>query len=175
MSDYDIKSDELDEIIKKRLSPSRYIHTKNVQKLAIDMARMYDVDIEKISVAALLHDYCKNENEEDNNLKHAGMAADIAEKEYGIEDEDILNAIRYHTTGRRGMSTLELIIFLADTLEPGRSYPNITELRTIALSDIYKGALEVLYELKKYVSKNGYVESNDSIEAIKWLEERNKN
>ena len=173
MSGYDIDIDELNKTLVSRLKPSRYEHTKNVEQLAKEMAVKYGVDEKKAVIAALFHDFCKDSAMENNNLMHAGLAADVAEKEYGITDSDILNAIRYHTTGRRGMSKLELVIFLADTLEPGREYSNVDELRDIAMEDLYNGALEVLYELKIYLLNNGYSNSQDSEEAINWLEGRN--
>ena len=170
MDEFDLSIDELDDIVREKLKPSRYEHTKNVQELALEMASKYGVDVEKASIAALFHDYCKDSKLENNNLLHGGMASDIFENEFGMKDDDILNSIRYHTTGRAGMSPLELVVFLADTLEPGRTYSNVDELRELAFDNLYKGALEVLYELKIYLEKNGYNMSRDSDEAIAWLE-----
>jgi predicted HD superfamily hydrolase involved in NAD metabolism len=133
------------------------------------MARRFGADAYKTEVAALFHDCCKDSSQPGNNLAHAGLAADLMKDEYGCTDEDVLNAVRYHTTGRAGMSRLELIIFLADTLEPGRTYGGVGELREECLKDLHRGALTVLIELEKYLNKEGLEASKDTKEAIMWL------
>ena len=148
-------------------SESRFAHTKRVMDLAVEMAEMNDVDVYKTMIASLFHDFEKDSSSGiENNLNHGKLAAEIAKMEYGIDDEDILNAIRYHTTGRAGMSKLELIIFLADTLEPARQYQSIDELRRISLEDLRIGALTVLLELEKYLLKQGMTVSEDTEAAI---------
>jgi HD superfamily phosphohydrolase YqeK len=67
------------------------------------------------------------------------------------------------------MSLTEIIIFLADTLEPGRAYAGADRLRELVLEDLYAGALQVLIELDEYVERNGYVKSEDTTEAIEWI------
>jgi HD superfamily phosphohydrolase YqeK len=166
---YDIDPEDLDAILRKRFSPHRYEHTQGTLDLGLEMAERFGADEGKLTLAALLHDYCKDSNSEDNNLLHGGMAADIMEREFGIADEDILNAVRYHTTGRRGMSQLEMILFLADTLEPGRTYADVAELREIALKDLCLATLLTLRSLNVYLDKNGFEMSKDSMEAVDWL------
>jgi HD superfamily phosphohydrolase YqeK len=139
--------------------------------MALEMGRIYGEDPEKIRLAALFHDYCKDSSKENNALAHAGEAADILKNEYGVTDEDVLNAVRYHTTGRKDMSRLELIIFLADTLETGRTYAGADRLRSLAYTDLYACGLAVLTELKVYLDQNGFEMGRDGDEAIAWLRE----
>ena len=126
-------NEEIMAVLKERLTPRRYIHSLNVAESATMLARIYGADEEKAYTAGLVHDSCKDmpaglqlsyllENKvemtdlEINTAKlyHAMSGKVFARNEFGIEDEDMLNAVRYHTTGRRGMSLLEKIIFVAD-------------------------------------------------------------
>jgi HD superfamily phosphohydrolase YqeK len=166
-----VNLDRIDERLREKLSENRYRHTQNVLHMAVDMAGRFGEDEDKARIAALFHDYCK-EGGAENNLLHGGLAADALRDEYGVEDTDILAAVRYHTTGRRGMSRLEMIVFLADTLEPGRTYEGVEELRKIALEDLEAGTLRVLQELGVYLKQTGYEMTTDSLEAIEWLENK---
>ena len=133
-----INSINVEEWIKNKLESNRerYQHSLGAQETAVKLAFEFGADAEKASLAALIHDnakYCSYEellriieennfpinNEIKNNRKivHAFAGAYIAEKELGIKDEDILNAIMYHTTGRINMSILEKIVYLADKIE----------------------------------------------------------
>ena len=69
-------------------------------------------------------------------LWHAPVGAIIARNEFGIADEDILNAIRYHTTGRTNMSLLEKLLYVSDMIEPGRDFPGVDALRELAEESI---------------------------------------
>lgn len=122
--------------IKQRLSEERYLHSLGAEETARNLAERFHVDIEKAETAALLHDNAKCISYEDslelikenrfdipkdikNNKKlvHAYLGACLAEKELGIKDEEILNAIKHHTTGRPNMTALDKIVFLADKIE----------------------------------------------------------
>ena len=154
-------------LTREKEGEERFEHTKRVMDLAVDMAERFGEDKEKTTIAALLHDYCKDPaGGVENDLNHASMAAEIAKKEFGITDEDLINAIKYHTTGRAGMSRLEKILFLADTVEPGRTYDSITELRKTCLDNLEKGVYTVLVELKAYLVKKGLTVSEDTEKAI---------
>ena len=166
--------EEIRRLLRETLNERRYRHIENVVNYSKDMAEKWGADPEKAETAALLHDYKKNKKQENNDVLHGGLAADAIREEFGIEDEDILNAVRYHTTGRRGMSKLELIVFLADTLEPGREYPGVDRLRKETDKNLYRGALSVLRDLKGYLYKNSIDPVNDTIEAIEWLEDMEK-
>ena len=125
--------------LQSALSLERYIHTMGVVKEAKKLAERYDADIEKASYAALLHDcakdypkdmklrFCKEYHipvddvmAKNIDLVHQFLGAEVAKREYLVEDEEILNAIKYHTTGKPDMTLLEKIIFIADYIEEGR-------------------------------------------------------
>lgn len=131
---------KLQKELNKELDARRYEHTLGVAYTAACMAMRYDCDIQKAYVAGLLHDcakcmtheerlsYCKkhdihvSEIEKQNpSLLHAKVGADLCSSRYGIYDPEIADAVRYHTTGRPGMSLLQKIIFIADYLEPHRN------------------------------------------------------
>jgi nicotinate (nicotinamide) nucleotide adenylyltransferase/ribosome silencing factor RsfS/YbeB/iojap len=162
--------DDICAFIRSKENPHRYEHTMRVLDMAVNLSRRFGADEDKAMIAALFHDMCKDCSKPGNDLAHATEAAGLMKSEYGIDDEDILNAVRYHTTGRAGMSRLELVIFLADTLEPSRSYEGVSRLRDLVYDDIKKGALEVLRELNRYIISNGIEPAEDSLDAIRWLE-----
>ena len=160
-------------LVRGKVGEKRFEHTKRVVDLAVEMAERFEVSRYKTALAALLHDYCKDPaGGVENDLYHGNMAADAAIRDFNISDEDILNAIRYHTTGRAGMSKLERIIFLADTVEPGRTYNSISRLRETCLDDLDKGTHTVLVELKKYLLQKGLTVSADTDAAIEDLSNR---
>ena len=145
------------EKIKPRLEENRYIHTLGVAKMSVRLAKMYGVDIEKAYFAGILHDVAKNipKDEmirlskeknvpiddfewENPHLIHPKLGAHIAKTEFGITDEDILNAISWHTLGRPGMSDLEKIVYVSDMIEEGRCYPEVEFLRKVSLENLDK-------------------------------------
>lgn len=131
---------KLQKELNKELDAKRYEHTLGVAYTAACMAMRYDCDIRKAYIAGLLHDcakcmtheerlsYCKRHDitvtdieKQNPSLLHAKVGADLCSSKYGITDPEIADAVRYHTTGRPGMSLLEKIIFIADYLEPHRN------------------------------------------------------
>ena len=162
--------------VRRKVGEKRFEHIKRVMDLAESMAIRFGEDPEKAKFASLLHDYEKDPSGGvENDLSHGALAAQTAMDMFAVEDEDILNSIRWHTTGRAGMSRLELIVFLADTLEPGRNYDNIGRLRDTCMDDLESGALQVLVELKKYLEGKGLSVSTDTVEAIEYLSADPKN
>ena len=135
--------------VKKALKRKRLIHTAGVMTLAESYAKRLGVDPNKARLAAMLHDVAKYMRYEDLSLVppegvpesvlHQFLGAYICENVLNIRDEDVLNAVRYHTTGRADMSTLEMIIFTADLLEEGRDYDEVQELRKRVDDDFDKG------------------------------------
>jgi len=143
----------MEEIIKGLLSEKRFLHSIGVANLAKELAKRQGADEDKAYLAGLIHDiakeksseelleYCKEQNisidevEKQNPfLLHAPVGA-IVIHDYGIFDEDIENAVRYHTVGRGGMSILEKIIYFADMIEPSRNYDGVEELRSLCEKD----------------------------------------
>ncbi|OIJ16666.1 phosphohydrolase [Anaerobacillus alkalilacustris] len=141
-------------IVKEKLPNKRYVHTLGVLETAVNLAQKYGVDQKKVELAAVFHDYAKfrpidemkqivvNENMDDalllygEELLHGPVGAYLVKQEFGIKDEDILDAIRYHTTGRPNMTLLEKIIYIADYIEPNRSFKGVEEVRELAQQDI---------------------------------------
>lgn len=124
--------EEIKERLKSCLNEERYVHSIGVMEKAMQLAKEFNCDIEKAQVAGLLHDCAKcmtNEKlakskdifEEDEKLScktwHAPVGAIVAQKEYGVNDDEILSSIRWHTIGKQNMSDFEKIIFLADKIE----------------------------------------------------------
>lgn len=159
--------------------PKRYFHTLGVAFTACSLAMCHDVNVEDAQRAGLLHDcakclsdkklieYCTKNHLEISEVElrnpyllHGKVGAYLAESKYEINDQDILNAICYHTTGRPGMSKLEKIIFIADYIEPGRKQaPNLTEIRKIAFQDLDKAMLKILKDTLDYLaSGNGEID-----------------
>ena len=144
---------KLDDYIRVRLTEKRYRHTEGVIYTAVRLAERYGADPEKAEIAALFHDACKNLDIEEMNtlveeyqlgdyyidkpqLAHSKLAAAILKAKFGVEDEDILNAVSYHTTGRADMSLLEKSIFVSDATEPNRTYDDAERLNALAFSDL---------------------------------------
>ncbi len=155
------------------LDKERYQHTLGVAYTAADLAMRYRLDPERLFTAGLLHDCAKNiPNEEKYELckkykiklnevekrapylLHSKLGAYIAEHDFGIDDEEILNAIRYHTTGRPDMSLTEKIIYIADYIEINRKEaPDLTDVREMAFTDIDSAIRKVLSDTLKYLSE----------------------
>lgn len=174
--------------IKEMLTDKRYHHSIGVQKTAIILAKQYGSSIEKASIAGLVHDCAKNTSAEgllkyaeefdiiledltkwQPELLHGMIGAELAKTEFDIFDEDILNAIRYHTTGRANMTTLDKIIYLADYIEPTRNFSGVQQVREMALSDLDKATLMALEHTINYVIKRGQLLHVDTIHARNYL------
>ncbi|GEK33316.1 bis(5'-nucleosyl)-tetraphosphatase (symmetrical) YqeK [Kurthia sibirica] len=137
--------------IKDRMPEKRYIHTIGVADTAIALAERFGNDTKKAEIAGILHDSCKFADRQwmqqiiieqkmdptlldyHHELWHAPVGAYVAKTEFGVMDDDILNAIAYHTTGRANASDLECIVYIADLIEPNRKYPGVEELRKAAV------------------------------------------
>ena len=155
-----IKYEELYEEAKKMLSEKRFNHSEGVVKRAIEYANIYGVDIETVKLVAIAHDIAKeltpdeeekyieeyNINLDDfekanHNLVHAKIGAEICRNKYGFTD-DMVNSVKYHTTGRAGMSLMEKVIYLADATDENRQYESDFYVNTIK-ENIDKGMVEV--------------------------------
>jgi len=108
------------------------------------------------------------------NLAHGKVAAVIIQRDYGICDEDIINAVKYHTTGRAGMSKLEKVVYLADAIEINRNYPGVEELRAIAFDGLDEACLAALKQSRSYIKERGLFFDPDTEKAIADLENKVK-
>ncbi|HLS66423.1 MAG TPA: bis(5'-nucleosyl)-tetraphosphatase (symmetrical) YqeK [Pseudogracilibacillus sp.] len=137
-------------LIEQVLTKNRFEHSLRVADTAVTLAKRYDAPVEKVELAALLHDYAKCMTQDElrnyiekydlpptllaynSELWHGPVGAMMMKYRYGVKDKDVLNAIYYHTTGRANMSLIEQIIFVADFIEPGRNHPGVEEVRELA-------------------------------------------
>jgi predicted HD superfamily hydrolase involved in NAD metabolism len=141
-------------LVKSQMTEHRYQHTLGVVETSIKLANQYGADPLKAEFAAIFHDYAKFRPKDEmkqiilsqgmskdlleynEELWHAPVGAYLVEKEAGITDREILDAIKYHTSGRIGMTLLEKIVFLADYIEPGRHFPGVDEVREVAEKEL---------------------------------------
>ncbi|MCL1983721.1 MAG: bis(5'-nucleosyl)-tetraphosphatase (symmetrical) YqeK [Clostridiales bacterium] len=181
--------DCIEEYIEKNFSEKRKKHTYDVCKTAKALARHYGADEDKAGTAALFHDMFRGMPDrilnfyvrhldmdkkylDNSNLAHGKLAALIMERDYGISDDDVLNAVRYHTTGRAHMSELEKIMYLADAIEPGRDYPGVKEIRNMAYQDLDQAVLLSMHSTLKYIRGNGFFLDEDTLSAIDYLDKK---
>ncbi len=129
------KHAELFDRLKRVLPEKRFLHTMGVVKEAALLATIHGVDAKQARLAALLHDCGRSED--NGPLTHAKTGARLAAEIYAVTDEEVINAIRYHTTGAVGMSRLAMVIYLADMVEDGRDFPGVESLRMLAREDLY--------------------------------------
>lgn len=167
-----LKASDYKKIIKAKMGEYRYIHSVNVSKEAVRLARLYGCDEEKAAVAGMLHDITKElpKEEQLQIMLDSGIILSDIEKEsskvwhglsgslyikqqLNIDDEDILNAVRYHTTGRAGMSLLEKIIFVADFTSEERTYNGVATMRKKAKKSLEEAMLYGLKFTLKDLSK----------------------
>ena len=170
MAEYDLKL--LQKQMKEALSEDRYEHTIGVMYTAESLAMRYGIDMTKAAVAGLLHDcakcipnaqklkMCKKNDIEipemeakNPSLLHAKLGAFLAEEVYGVKDPEILSAINWHTTGKPDMSMLDIIIYMADYIEPNRDKaPNLKEIRKLCFENIEEALYQVLEGTLNYLS-----------------------
>lgn len=166
-------------ILKQSLSEKRYEHSIRVAETAVSLARLYHINEEKAYLAGILHDCARNISaekmekliKEDEDLTkedykypeiiHGFAGAVLARNIFRIEDVEILHAIKYHTVGRKNMSDLEKIIYIADWIEPGRNGKSIEKIRDMAYKNINEAVLEAISnELIHLINKNRTIHIN---------------
>lgn len=179
-----------DAFARERLSEGRYGHTLRVADTAERIARSHGLDPERARLAALLHDAAREIEREDflrlsgawdlpvgepeqrsPKLLHGPIAAELARRELGVEDEEVLEAIRAHTTGRPHMGPLALVLYVADKIEPARDYPSVHRLRRLASEDLRTAAAEALRRAISHNEQRGKEIHPASHAALEWLEE----
>ncbi len=180
--------EELTKIIRERLSDYRFYHSLCVAESAKELARRYGADENKAEAAGILHDAMKENSKaeqlevieragyeitpfekENKKFYHQISGAAFAKSEVGIDDEEVLNAIRYHTTGRENMSLLEEIVYLADFISADRTYDDIENIRAEAEKGKEYGMLYATQYTVKSVVKKGKPLHPDTVNAYNWL------
>ena len=170
--------------LKEHLSQKRFHHSVNVAEECRKLAQKYGEDPERAYFAGLLHDICKEmppdeqkdmvlrsgltvcrEELDTRSLWHGIAGAYFVKEHFGVEDIDILNAIRFHTVGRAGMTRLEEIVYIGDLISADRDYKDVEKVRKIAYQSIDQAMLEGLRFSMKSVIKKGDVIPPCTVEA----------
>ncbi len=156
-----------------RHRPDRLRHVYGVRDMAVRLGKLHGADVDKLRLAAYLHDITKHENEAfqrtwalkrvdeatlrrfDKPLWHAYSAAALAKHSYGVDDEMVLKAIEHHTVGRPDMSLIEKILFISDYIEPTRLYPACVKAREIAFNNLDEAVKVALEEGIRHYEKVG--------------------
>lgn len=181
--------DLYNKILREKLTEKRYNHSVNVSKKAVYLANKYGADVKKAQIAGLLHDITKQTDEqeqlqlisevgvelsplefENKKLWHALSGAAYLKNRLNIEDEDILNSVKFHTTGRSGMSLLEKIIFVADMISADRTFVEAEKVRKMAEENLDKAvcltaalSIEFLMEKMAVIAPNTLAVYNDTV------------
>ena len=175
---------EITESLRNVLSSKRFIHSESVMKTAINLALKYNLDESKAALAGILHDCARDIKGEElftkcksfgieldcitklqPELLHAPLGAKIAASIYDIVDEEVLDAIHYHTTGYKDMSLLTKVIFIADYIEPKRNFSGVEDVRKLAYNDIDSALILALEKTIRHVVSRGLLVHPDTISA----------
>ena len=163
---------ELIDRVSKSVDEKRFHHILRVEKKAIELAQRFDGNVEKASIAALLHDYAKQRSDAEfisyikkyhldqnllnygNAIWHGVVGAEIIKQELHIYDEEILNAVRRHTVGAPYMTKIDQITFMADYIEDGRDFDLVKEARKVTEKSLVAGVKFQMKHTLLYLIEN---------------------
>lgn len=170
------------------IGKKRYEHSKRVMEIGVELANKYNADVEKIKIAAILHDCGKMADktkmlkkvddfgiildtcmENNYELVHGPLGAAISKVEYGINDIEILDAIYYHTTGRENMSILDKIIYISDYIEPQRYFKGIEEVRDMAFVNLDKSLILAMENTINLLIQNNKLIHPNTVKSRNYL------
>ncbi len=171
----------------------RYEHTLRVARMAVQLARRYGENVERALLAGMLHDLARLYSPErllaesrarklsisafekaHPRVLHSRLGAELAKEQFGIDDERILSAIRYHTLGAGSMNTLDAIVYLADSLEPGRDFAERAELERLSFRDLNAAMRETLLSTTAFQGASGKSIAPETAAAIKLFTSKEK-
>ncbi|WP_226680155.1 bis(5'-nucleosyl)-tetraphosphatase (symmetrical) YqeK [Sutcliffiella horikoshii] len=170
-------------LVKEQLTDRRYVHTIGVMETALELAERYGVDKEKAELSAIFHDYAKFRDKEEmrriiidqkmpqdllqfhDELWHAPVGAYLVEKEAGISDPEVLEAIRCHTSGKIKMSMLDKVLYVADYIEPGRDFPGVEQVRESAKTSLDIAVIQSMKNTITYLLKRNQPVYPDTFHA----------
>lgn len=179
--------DRVQNDVEEYLSSERYSHTMRVEREALRLGKslgLNEDELKKVSLASLLHDIGKSKKVEqllgnrcsqysdlleklsqNGAIYHAHVGREIARHRYGIDDAEVLDAIRYHTTGRAEMKLIEKIVYLADYIEPARSFGGLEKVRGLSYSDIDRAMLVALNMTIVHIIEGELMLEEDTVKA----------
>ena len=190
----DLSITDIKSILSKSLKEERFYHSLSVSAVAASLAMRYGGDIRKAELAGLIHDCAKayptdqfikmaddfgiellNVERDNPQLIHAKLGAYYAKKDFFVYDDEILNAIIYHTTGRPNMSLLEKIIYIADYIEPARyKAKRLDEVRVAAFENLDKCLDMILSDTVEHLIEKNYVINPITLETYKYYSKQGK-
>ncbi|ASW50996.2 TPA: bis(5'-nucleosyl)-tetraphosphatase (symmetrical) YqeK [Streptococcus suis] len=181
------------EKIRVAMKPARFQHVLGVEEAALALADRYGCDPKKASLAALLHDYAKEVEDQvfldliakydldkallnwDNNIWHGVVGAYKIAEDFGLKDEEIFQAIQRHTIGAGQMTLLDKVLYVADYIEPNRDFPGVDEARRIAKESLDKAVAYETAQTISYLAKKGIPIYPQTLETyngyVAWLKE----
>lgn len=171
--------------LKRDLSDKRFSHSLAVAEMAAHLAELNGGDVARARLAGLVHDCMRDVPREESlrlfrekgielselernapNLWHAMLGAAVLQERFGIDDADVINAVRYHTTGRAGMSLLERIVYVADCISLDRRYPEVEEVRAASFVRLDDGVRASLLFCLRERRRKGEPVHPDTLAAI---------
>ena len=187
--------DEMRALLQRSLKPKRYEHSIRVYETALKMAEHFQADKEKVALAALLHDCGRQISKEQSVTKakelgipvdpveeaqpillHAKLGVYYAVHKYGVDanDKEVLDSIRYHSTGTADMTEAAKIVFLADLIEPGRDFEGVEAIREASFQDLDRGMFLSYDNTIRYLLEDGLLIHPDAIAGYNQLAAKNK-
>jgi len=174
--------------LKNYLKPKRFAHSVKVMETAVRLSLRYGRDTGKAEIAGLLHDCARGMpggdilrlcgrygiktdyiTEMQPELLHGPVGSRVAKEDFGVDDREILDSIYWHTTGHADMGMLEKIIFIADYTEPGRHFPGVEEIRTLAFTDIDRALVAALEATIRHVMSRGALLHPETVNARNFI------
>lgn len=165
--------EQLLSLVRQQMSEQRFEHVLRVEQTALQLAKQYHADEVKVSASALLHDYGKERDDKvylemidqnpeyenlrafGNNIWHGILGSQLVKKELSLDNDEILHAIAVHTTGDINMTLLDKIIFVADYIEPKRSFYGLDSVRDlVANGDLNQAISLILQQTLMFLVKN---------------------
>ena len=186
--------EEMRILLQQSLKPKRYEHSVRVYMTALKMAEHYHANVNKVAIASLIHDCGRQIPKEDSVAKakelgipvdpveetqpillHAKLGVYYAIHKYGVspDDREVLDAIRYHSTGTVDMTQTAKIVFLADLIEPGRNFEGVEDLREASFQDLDRGMLLSYDNTIRYLLEDGLLIHPDAIAGYNQLAAKN--
>ncbi len=177
--------------MKSNLDENRYEHSLGVERMARDLALIYGQDVEKTGFAGRYHDIAKCFDQEtmdgyvrkyhldesllgNKSLAHSKVGAAILENEFGVTDDEVLEMVRWHTTGKAGMNTAEEILYVSDAIEDGRGYAGLKALQKLAKEDLDAACIAIMEFAIEDIAAKGKVLDKDTLEARDYIANRIK-